>query len=93
MKWIRVLYSNFTLFTKDQEKLISDNSFDYVEGFVIKNRTGLVNNWRSTFSPKYPLQASQFSSEGKTLYCLEMAKYFNPEDVNTINRVRIFSCY
>ncbi|XP_057547641.1 cytokinin dehydrogenase 1-like [Amaranthus tricolor] len=86
VKWIRVLYSNFTLFTKDQEKLISDNSFDYVEGFVIKNRTGLVNNWRSTFSPKYPLQASQFSSEGKTLYCLEMAKYFNPEDVNTINR-------
>ncbi|XP_010672924.2 cytokinin dehydrogenase 1 [Beta vulgaris subsp. vulgaris] len=87
VKWNRVLYSDFNLFTKDQEQLISsDNTFDYIEGFVIINRTGLVNNWRSTFSPKEPLQASQFSSEGKTLYCLEMAKYFNPEDANIINQ-------
>ena len=75
----------------EQEKLISsDNSFDYIEGFVIINRTGLVNNSRSTFSPKDPLQASQFISEGKTLYCLEMAKYFNSEDANIINQVRIY---
>ncbi|XP_021866494.2 cytokinin dehydrogenase 1 [Spinacia oleracea] len=87
VKWIRVLYSDFNLFTKDQEQLISsDISFDYIEGFVIINRTGLINNWRSTFSPREPLQASQFSSEGKTLYCLEMAKYFNPEDGNIINQ-------
>ncbi|XP_057537920.1 cytokinin dehydrogenase 1-like isoform X2 [Amaranthus tricolor] len=87
VKWIRVLYSDFNLFTMEQEKLISsDNSFDYIEGFVIINRTGLVNNWRSTFSPKDPLQASQFISEGKTLYCLEMAKYFNSEDANIINQ-------
>ncbi|KAL3339172.1 hypothetical protein AABB24_028018 [Solanum stoloniferum] len=81
VKWIRVLYSDFSTFSNDQEQLISSkDSFDYVEGFVIINRTGLLNNWRSTFNPKDPLLARKFSSEGKVLYCLEVAKYFNPED-------------
>ncbi|CAN4106614.1 unnamed protein product [Withania somnifera] len=81
VKWIRVLYSNFSTFSGDQEQLISSkDSFDYVEGFVIINRTGLLNNWRSTFNPKDPLLAKKFSSEGKVLYCLEVAKYFNPEE-------------
>ncbi|KAL9232603.1 hypothetical protein vseg_007697 [Gypsophila vaccaria] len=87
VKWIRVLYSDFQVFTKDQEQLISsDHSLDYIEGFVIINRTGLVKSWASSFSPKDPLQASQFSSEGKTLYCLEMAMYFNPEDTAVKNQ-------
>lgn len=88
VKWIRMLYSDFSIFYKDQEHLISsENSFDYVEGFVIINRTGLLNNWRSSFSPKDPLQASQFHSEGKTLYCLEIAKYFNTEESGMTNQV------
>ncbi|KAG8372019.1 hypothetical protein BUALT_Bualt12G0023200 [Buddleja alternifolia] len=87
VKWIRALYSDFSLFTNDQEKLISStNSFDYVEGFVIINRTGLLNNWRSSFNPKDPVQAKQFISEGKTLFCLEVAKYFNPEESDNINQ-------
>lgn len=52
------------------------------------NRTGLLNNWRSSFNPKDPLQASRFRSDGRTLYCLEMAQYFNPDDpTDTINQV------
>ncbi|KAK9671110.1 hypothetical protein RND81_12G007800 [Saponaria officinalis] len=87
VKWIRVLYSDFHVFTKDQEQLISsDQCCDYIEGFVIINRTGLVNSWTSSFSPKDPLQASQFASEGKTLYCLEMAMYYNPEDTDVKNQ-------
>ncbi|XP_049400650.1 cytokinin dehydrogenase 1-like [Solanum stenotomum] len=81
VKWIRVLYSDFATFSNDQENLISSqNTFDYIEGFVIINSTGLLNNWRSTFNPKDPLLASSFSSEGRVLFCLEVAKYFNPED-------------
>ncbi|XP_024935342.3 cytokinin dehydrogenase 1 isoform X1 [Ziziphus jujuba] len=81
VKWIRVLYSDFSLFSKDQEYLLSSqNSFDYIEGFVMINRTGLLNNWRSSFNPKDPHQASQFSSDGRTLYCLEIAKYFYQGD-------------
>ncbi|XP_057976796.1 cytokinin dehydrogenase 6 [Malania oleifera] len=87
VKWIRVLYSDFSTFTTDQEHLISAaNTFDYIEGFVIINRTGLLNNWRSSFSPQDPVQASQFKSDGQTLYCLELAKYFNPDETNLINQ-------
>ncbi|KAI4300825.1 hypothetical protein L6164_034159 [Bauhinia variegata] len=87
VKWIRVLYSEFSTFTRDQEYLISlENTFDYVEGFVIINRTGLLNNWRSSFNPKDPFQASQFNSDGKTLYCLEMTKYFNPDETEAMNQ-------
>ena len=89
MKWIRVLYSDFTAFTRDQEQLISaENTFGYIEGFVIINRTGLLNNWRSSFNPQDPIQASQFKSDGRTLFCLELAKYFNPEDIDVVNQVR-----
>ncbi|XP_024975304.1 cytokinin dehydrogenase 1-like [Cynara cardunculus var. scolymus] len=81
VKWIRVLYMDFAAFTEDQEQLISsNNSFDYVEGFVLINRTGLLNNWRSSFNCKDPVQASRFFSEGKTVFCLEIAKYFKEED-------------
>ncbi|XP_073062375.1 cytokinin dehydrogenase 9-like [Primulina eburnea] len=87
VKWIRALYSDFTLFTHDQELLISaEGSFDYIEGFVIINRTGLLNNWRSSFNPKDPVQANQFISDGKILFCLEVAKYFNPDETDHIDK-------
>jgi len=89
VKWIRVLYSDFTAFTRDQERLISsEQTFDYIEGFVIINRTGLLNNWRSSFNPQDPVQASHFKSDGRTLFCLEMAKYFNVEEIDAANQVR-----
>ena len=90
VKWIRVLYSDFSIFTEDQEYLISSqDTFDYIEGFVIINRTGLLNNWRFSFNPKDPLQASHFNSDGKTLFCLEIAKYFNPDETDIVNQVRL----
>lgn len=89
MKWIRVLYSDFATFTRDQERLISaENTFDYIEGFVIINRTGLLNNWRSSFNPQDPAQASLFKSDGKTLFCLELAKYFTPGKTEAVNQVQ-----
>ena len=91
VKWIRVLYSDFATFTRDQERLISvEDTFDYIEGFVIINRTGLLNNWRSSFNPQIPAQASKFKSDGRTLYCLELAKYFNPDETEVANQVKFF---
>ncbi|KAJ4979555.1 hypothetical protein NE237_010335 [Protea cynaroides] len=87
VKWIRVLYSNFSIFAKDQEYLTSaKNTFDYIEGFVIINKTGLLNNWRLSFNPQDPVQASRFNSDGRTLFCLEMAKNFNPDETDTMNQ-------
>ncbi|XP_047315608.1 cytokinin dehydrogenase 6-like [Impatiens glandulifera] len=87
VKWIRVLYSDFSIFTRDQEYLISaENTFDYIEGFVIINRTGLLNNWRTSFNPQDPVQASQFKSDGKILYCLELAKHFIPDRTEKLSK-------
>ncbi|PIN16883.1 Proteins containing the FAD binding domain [Handroanthus impetiginosus] len=87
VKWIRVLYSDFSTFANDQEYLISaENTFDYIEGLVIVNRTGLINNWRSSFNPEDPEQASQFVSDGRTLFCLELTKNFSPDEATKIDK-------
>ncbi|XXG53106.1 hypothetical protein AAC387_Pa03g1257 [Persea americana] len=87
VKWIRVLYSNFSVFAKDQELLISsEKTFDYIEGFVIINRTGILNNWRSSFNPQDPLQASYFRSDGRTLFCLELTKNFDSEETDIMTQ-------
>ncbi|CAA0812781.1 Cytokinin dehydrogenase 1 [Striga hermonthica] len=87
VKWIRVLYADFSTFANDQEHIISfENSFDYVEGFVNINRTGLLKYWGSSFTPKDPVRANQFTSEGKILFCLEVAKYYNPEEKDCVDQ-------
>lgn len=84
VRWIRVLYSDFAAFTRDQEYLISlpkKSTFDYVEGFVIVNNEGLLSNWRSSyFSPQNPVKVSSLDTKGRVLYCLEMTKNYNDHD-------------
>lgn len=87
VRWIRILYSDFASFTEDQEALISEEkTFDYIEGFVIINRTGILNNWRTSFKPQDPVQASHFQSDGKVLYCLEMTKNFDPDEADIMEQ-------
>lgn len=64
-------------------------TFDYIEGFVIINRTGLLNNWRSSFNPQDPVQASRFDSDGRILFCLEMTKNFNRDEADVMHQVII----
>ncbi|KAL8244271.1 hypothetical protein R6Q59_010529 [Mikania micrantha] len=83
VRWIRVLYSNFSAFTHDQEYLISlhdqpqSQKFDYIEGFVIVDE-GLINNWRSSFfSPNNPVKITSLGAGGNVLYCLEITKNYH----------------
>ncbi|KAL9234702.1 hypothetical protein vseg_009540 [Gypsophila vaccaria] len=94
VRWIRVLYSNFTAFTKDQEYLISlhdkpkSEKFDYVEGFVIVDE-GLINNWRSSFfSPSNPVKISSIGSANNegVLYCLEITKNYFDSHVDSVDQ-------
>lgn len=92
VRWIRVLYSNFSEFTRDQEYLISlhekpaSEKFDYVEGFVIVDE-GLINNWRSSFfSPSNPVKISSISAKSGVLYCLEITKNYDDAGANTIDQ-------
>nr|DAD40819.1 TPA_asm: hypothetical protein HUJ06_015142 [Nelumbo nucifera] len=93
VRWIRVLYSNFSAFTKDQEYLISlhgnpsTDRFDYVEGFVIVDE-GLINNWRSSFfSPRNPVKISSLgAANGGVLYCLEVTKNYDESTADTVDQ-------
>ncbi|KAK1391682.1 Cytokinin dehydrogenase [Heracleum sosnowskyi] len=93
VRWIRVLYSNFSSFTHDQEYLISLHSqpaaqkFDYVEGFVIVDE-GLINNWRSSFfSPSNPVKISSVvGANGGVLYCLEITKNYHQLNAHAIDQ-------
>ncbi|WCJ35235.1 Cytokinin dehydrogenase 5 [Euphorbia peplus] len=91
VRWIRVVYSSFSAFTKDQEYLISlhgnspSHKFDYVEGFVIVDE-GLMNNWRSSFfSPLNPVKISSIGSDDAVLYCLEITKNYDDFTVDYID--------
>ncbi|KAJ6730987.1 GULONOLACTONE OXIDASE [Salix viminalis] len=92
VRWIRVLYSNFSTFTRDQEHLISlhgnpiSGKFDYVEGFVIVDE-GLINNWRSSFfSPRNPVKISSIAGNGGVLYCLEITKNYDESTAGNIDQ-------
>ncbi|XP_058074896.1 cytokinin dehydrogenase 5 [Magnolia sinica] len=92
VRWIRVLYSDFSAFTRDQEYLISlqgepaSQRFDYIEGFVIVDE-GLINNWRSSFfSPRNPIKISSIGSNGSVLYCLEITKNYDDSTATTVDQ-------
>ncbi|MED6169843.1 Cytokinin dehydrogenase 5 [Stylosanthes scabra] len=92
VRWIRVLYSNFAEFTKDQEYLISmegKERLDYVEGFVIVDE-GLINNWRSSFfSPSNPVKISSLNNnkgDGGVLYCLELTKNYHQHHQDSLDQ-------
>ncbi|GLJ49865.1 hypothetical protein SUGI_1059630 [Cryptomeria japonica] len=84
VKWIRVLYSDFRAFTRDQEYLISKQdgpTFDYLEGFVALDKEGLLNNWRaSLFTPQNPISLSTINTKGRVFYYLELTKNYNEKD-------------
>ncbi|KAI6688797.1 hypothetical protein NL676_025625 [Syzygium grande] len=92
VRWIRVLYSNFSSFARDQEYLTSlhgepaSKKFDYVEGFVIVDE-GLINNWRSSFfSPRNPVKISSLGTDGGVLYCLEVTKNYDESNADTVDQ-------
>ncbi|KAI5445811.1 cytokinin dehydrogenase 3 [Lathyrus oleraceus] len=88
VKWIRLLYSDFSVFTKDQESLIlrKNSKLDYLEGMVLMHQ-GPINNWRSSFFPLTDHQRIlSLVTQHRVLYCLEFAKYYDHHSENTINK-------
>ncbi|XP_060209927.1 cytokinin dehydrogenase 3-like [Lycium barbarum] len=85
VKWVRMLYDDFSKFTKDQEHLISIDGLDYVEGSLMMEQSS-VNNWRSSFfSPSNQTKISRLLSQNGIIYCLEMVKYYDDHTAKTID--------
>ncbi|KAL6523950.1 Cytokinin dehydrogenase 7 [Orobanche minor] len=85
VRWIRIVYSEFSEYTRDAESLVTravSDSFDYIEGFVFVNSDDPINGWTSvplgsgqTFYPDLIPPVS-----GPVLYCLEVALHYKNED-------------
>ncbi|CAI0450408.1 unnamed protein product [Linum tenue] len=81
VKWMRLLYSDFTTFSNDQEKIIANysqpDSVDYLEGQVLLDN-GTPNMWETSFFPTevVPTITSLVKEKG-VVYALEVAIYYN----------------
>nr|AXP07372.1 cytokinin dehydrogenase 3-like protein 1 [Vitis vinifera] len=90
VKWIHMLYHDFSAFSRDQEHLISINGLDYLEGSLFLHNCP-PNNWRSSFSPSdYPRISSLISKKG-IIYCLEVVKYYDDLTSHTVDEVSDFN--
>ncbi|KAL5976637.1 Cytokinin dehydrogenase [Asimina triloba] len=84
VRWMRLLYTEFSAFTRDQERLISmsgdgKEGFDYVEGSVVSDES-LINNWRSSFfSPRDHGRICSLAAQHPIIYSLEVAKYYHDD--------------
>lgn len=75
---MRLIYSDFSAFTKDQERLISMNGvkLNFLEGMLLMHK-GSINNWRSSFFPlSQHSRIASLINKHNILYCLEFAKYY-----------------
>ncbi|CAL1413990.1 unnamed protein product [Linum trigynum] len=79
VKWVRLLYSDFAAFTKDQERLISDRNHgggvlpevDYLEGSLMLHRGGSPP---SSFFPAADVpRITSLVARHRLVYCLELA--------------------
>ena len=81
-----MIYGDVGEFTHDQEQIIINEMFDYVEGFVVCNNNDPVNGWgQLAFTPADYDQLDDFTNRipldcGPILYCLELAKYYYDDD-------------
>ncbi|KAB2604248.1 cytokinin dehydrogenase 4-like [Pyrus ussuriensis x Pyrus communis] len=83
-KWVRMMYSNFSAFSRDQEHLMAPNGFDYLEGFLLMKQ-GPVD---LSFYPllDQPRIAALINQYG-IIYYIEAAKYYDDSTRKTVDKV------
>ncbi len=90
VRWMRAMYSDFEVFKKDQEMLISAMqdpllTFDFIEGFVVMNNEDPTNGWKSVpFSPDQITASMLPPDAGSVLYFLEITLGYNLVDVGPV---------
>ncbi|KAK3025765.1 hypothetical protein RJ639_041921 [Escallonia herrerae] len=85
VKWVRMLYHDFSAFTRDQEHLISVDGMDYVEGSLTTNHSP-PNNWRSSFFSLHDQsKISSILNKHGIIYCLEAVKYYDDDTILTVD--------
>ncbi|RRT47897.1 hypothetical protein B296_00041302 [Ensete ventricosum] len=86
VRWLHLVYTNFDMFTRDQEMLISklEKGFDYVEGRLLKGRDVSSSSFISEeASEKIELLADEFGA----IYLLEGAVYYEQATASMVYQV------
>ncbi|KAE9587556.1 hypothetical protein Lal_00032013 [Lupinus albus] len=80
VKWLRLLYNDFSAFSEDQEHLISfnernnTNAADYVEGFLLMNKPPLdLSFYLEHDQPRITSLVTQYN----IIYIIELVKYYD----------------
>ncbi|KAK7265377.1 hypothetical protein RJT34_32996 [Clitoria ternatea] len=77
VKWLRLLYNDFSAFSGDQEHLISfneTNSADYVEGLLLLNQPPLdLSFYPESDQPRI----ASLVTQNAIVYVLELVKYYD----------------
>ncbi|CAN7119598.1 unnamed protein product [Brassica rapa subsp. narinosa] len=87
VKWLRILYSDFSAFTRDQERLISmanDLRVDFLEGQLMMSN-GIVDT--SFFPLSDQTRVASLVNEHRIIYVLEVAKYYDTTTLPIIDQV------
>ncbi|KAI7988392.1 Cytokinin dehydrogenase 3 [Camellia lanceoleosa] len=91
VKWVKMLYHDFSSFTRDQEHLISINGgLDYLEGFVVANQNPPNNLRLSFFSPSDQLKINSLVDKHGVIYCLEVITYYDDLTIDAVEKVHHF---
>jgi cytokinin dehydrogenase len=104
VKWVRMLYNDFSAFARDQQRLIStdgrkqNNALNYLEGQLLMNQgsLGSPGDWRLSFFPSndHSRIISLIKKYG-IIYCLEVAKYYDDDHttLESVDQVYIYIIY
>ncbi|TKY54482.1 Cytokinin dehydrogenase 3 [Spatholobus suberectus] len=88
VKWLRLLYNDFSAFSKDQEYLISfngrneTNAADFVEGFLLLNQPPLDLSFYP--APDQPRITSLVTQYG-IIYVIELVKYYDNSSLEHVD--------
>ncbi|CAH2077564.1 unnamed protein product [Thlaspi arvense] len=87
VKWLRILYSDFLAFTRDQERLVSmANHFgvDFLEGQLMMSN-GIVDT--SFFPLSDQIRVADLVNDHRIIYVLEVAKYYDSTTLPIITQL------
>lgn len=90
MKWLRLLYNDFSTFSGDQEHLISfngrneTNAANYVEGMLLLNQQPLdLSFYPEIDQPRITSLVTQYG----IIYIIELVKYYDDNSQDQIDQV------
>lgn len=89
MKWLHLLYNNFSAFSSDQEHLISfSTAADYVEGKLLFSQPPL----ELSFYPDSDHQRiTSLVTQNGIIYIIELVKYYDSNSQAFVAKVVMFS--